>query len=225
MSNLNIAERRLPQDGRFEMPVAGHNLDLRVSILPSAFGEAVHIRVLSSRFFLDLEKIGLSPQDVNKITAVIEKPHGIIFITGPTGSGKSTSLYACLNKLNRPDTKIITVEDPVEYQMPGVVQMQVHPNIGFTFAAGLRHILRHDPDVVMVGEVRDFETAEISIRAALTGHLVFSTLHTNDAAGAVTRLLDMGVEPFLLASSAECLIAQRLVRLICPECKQVASQA
>jgi type IV pilus assembly protein PilB len=222
MANLNIAERRLPQDGRFEMPVSGQNLDLRVSVLPSAFGEAVHIRVLSSRFFLDLEKLGLSSEDSGKISEVIESPHGIIFITGPTGSGKSTTLYACLNKLNRPDTKIITVEDPVEYQMPGIVQMQVHPKIGFTFAAGLRHILRHDPDVVMVGEVRDFETAEIAIRAALTGHLVFSTLHTNDAAGAVTRLLDMGVEPFLLASSAECLIAQRLVRLICTECKQVA---
>jgi type II secretory ATPase GspE/PulE/Tfp pilus assembly ATPase PilB-like protein len=206
------------------MPVSGQDLDLRVSILPSAFGEAVHIRVLSSRFFLDLEKLGLLPPDVKKISNIVEKPHGIIFITGPTGSGKSTTLYACLNKLNRPDTKIITVEDPVEYQMQGIIQMQVHPSIGFTFASGLRHILRHDPDVVMVGEVRDFETAEISIRAALTGHLVFSTLHTNDAAGAVTRLLDMGVEPFLLASSAECLIAQRLVRLICPECKQEASQ-
>jgi type II secretory ATPase GspE/PulE/Tfp pilus assembly ATPase PilB-like protein len=194
-------------------------LDLRVSSIPTAFGEAVHIRILSARSFLELEKIGLLPENLKIIEQVIQKPHGIIFVNGPTGSGKSTTLYACLARINSNAVKIITIEDPIEYQMRGVNQIQVSPRIGLDFATGLRHMLRHDPDVMMVGEVRDYETAEIAIRAALTGHLVFSTLHTNDAAGAVTRLLDMGIEPFLVSSSLECLVAQRLVRLICPKCK------
>lgn len=219
MAHINIAERRLPQDGRIKIQVGQDELDLRVSILPTAFGEAVHIRILSPRFFLGLEKLGLLPEDLGLIEHFIKKPHGIIFVTGPTGSGKSTTLYACLSRLNSEQVKIITVEDPIEYQLQGVNQIQIAPKIGLTFAAGLRHILRHDPDIMMIGEVRDFETAEIAIRAALTGHLVFSTLHTNDAAGAVTRLLDMTIEPFLVSSSLECLIAQRLVRVICPKCK------
>jgi type II secretion system protein E len=219
IAHLNIAEHRLPQDGRIKIKVDEEELDLRVSILPTAFGEAVHIRILSPKFFLELEKLGFLPEDLKIIENVITKPHGIIFVTGPTGSGKSTTLYACLSRINSNAVKIITIEDPIEYQLRGVNQLQVAPQIGFNFATALRHMLRHDPDVMMVGEVRDYETAEIAIRAALTGHLVFSTLHTNDASGAVTRLLDMGIEPFLLSSSSECLIAQRLVRLICPKCK------
>jgi type II secretory ATPase GspE/PulE/Tfp pilus assembly ATPase PilB-like protein len=219
MAGLNIAERRLPQDGRIKIKINEQELDLRISTLPSAFGESVHIRILSSHFFLELEKIGFSSENLKLLEVAIRKPHGIIFFTGPTGSGKSTSLYACLAKINSSILKIITIEDPIEYQLRGITQMQVIPQIGFSFATALRHILRHDPDVMMVGEVRDYETAEISIRSALTGHLVFSTLHTNDAAGAVTRLLDIGIEPFLVSSSIECLVAQRLVRLICPKCK------
>jgi len=219
MSGLNIAERRLPQDGRIKIKINEQELDLRVSVMPTIFGEAVQIRILSPSSFLELKKLGFSKDGLNIIENVLKKPHGIIFVTGPTGSGKSTTLYACLSRINSNDIKIITVEDPVEYQLRGVNQIQINPQIGLTFATVLRHILRHDPDIIMVGEVRDYETAEIAIRAALTGHLVFSTLHTNDAATAVTRLLDMGVEPFLLASSLECLIAQRLVRLICPKCK------
>jgi type II secretion system protein E len=219
MASLNIAEHRLPQDGRIKIKVDEQELDLRVSSIPTAFGEAVHIRILSARSFLELEKIGLLPENLKIIEQVIQKPHGIIFVNGPTGSGKSTTLYACLARINSNAVKIITIEDPIEYQMRGVNQIQVSPRIGLDFATGLRHMLRHDPDVMMVGEVRDYETAEIAIRAALTGHLVFSTLHTNDAAGAVTRLLDMGIEPFLVSSSLECLVAQRLVRLICPKCK------
>jgi len=219
MAHLNIAERRLPQDGRIKIKVGDEELDLRISIIPTAFGESVHIRILSSQFFLELEKLGLLSEDLRIIESVIKKPHGIIFVTGPTGSGKSTTLYASLARINSSAVKIITIEDPVEYQLKGVNQIQVVSKIGLSFATGLRHVLRHDPDVMMVGEVRDYETAEIAIRAALTGHLVFSTLHTNDAAGAVTRLLDMGIEPFLVSSSLECLIAQRLVRLICPKCK------
>lgn len=222
MANLNIAERRLPQDGRIRVKLQDNELDLRVSILPSSFGESVHIRLLSPIFFLNLEKLGLLPDDLKRIESAIKKPHGIIFVTGPTGAGKSTTLYACLSKINSHDIKIITVEDPVEYQLRGIIQIQVLPKIGLTFAAGLRSILRHDPDVIMVGEVRDYETAEVAIRASLTGHLVFSTLHTNDASGVITRLLDMGIEPFLISSSLECLMAQRLVRLICPECKAPA---
>ncbi|MFA4888420.1 MAG: GspE/PulE family protein [Candidatus Omnitrophota bacterium] len=219
MSGLNIAERRLPQDGRMRIKVNDQELDLRVSIMPTVFGEAVQIRVLSATSFLELEKLGLLAQDLKILEQVIKKPHGVIFVTGPTGSGKSTTLYASLARINSSEVKIITIEDPVELQLRGVNQMQVIPQIGFNFAAALRHILRHDPDVIMVGEVRDYETAEIAIRASLTGHLVLSTLHTNDAAGAITRLLDMGVEPFLVSSSLECLVAQRLVRVICPHCK------
>lgn len=219
MAQLNIAERRLPQDGRIKIKVEDKELDLRVSILLTAFGEAVHIRILSAQSFLELENLGMGLENLSIIESVIKKNHGVIFVTGPTGSGKSTSLYAALARINSPSIKIITIEDPVEYQLRGVNQIQVNPQIGFTFATALRHMLRHDPDVMMVGEVRDTETAEITIRSALTGHLVFSTLHTNDAAGAVTRLLDMGIEPFLISSSLECLIAQRLVRLICPKCK------
>ncbi len=220
MANLDIAEHRLPQDGRIKINVNSNELDLRVSVLPTAFGEAIHIRILSPQFFLDLEKLGLLPEDLKIIGEVIKKPHGIIFVSGPTGSGKSTTLYACLEKINSSGIKIITIEDPIEYQLRGVNQVQVIPAIGFNFAGALRHMLRHDPDVMMVGEVRDFETAEIAIRSALTGHLVFSTLHTNDAAGSVTRLLEMGIEPFLVSSSLVCLVAQRLVRLICPKCKK-----
>jgi type II secretion system protein E len=219
MSHMDIAEHRIPQDGRIKIKISEQELDLRVSVIPTAFGESAHIRILSPSFFLELEKLGLGQEDLKIIETVIKNPHGIIFVTGPTGSGKSTTLYACLSHINSDAIKIITVEDPVEYQLRGVNQIQVNPLIGFNFAAALRHILRHDPDIMMVGEVRDYETAEIAIRSALTGHLVFSTLHTNDAAGAVTRLLDMGIEPFLVSSSLECLIAQRLVRLICPKCK------
>ncbi|MBI4706483.1 MAG: Flp pilus assembly complex ATPase component TadA [Candidatus Omnitrophica bacterium] len=219
MAALNIAERRLPQDGRIKVKVIDYELDLRVSTMPTIFGEAVQIRLLSSGMFLELEKLGLMPEDMKIIESVIKKPHGILFVTGPTGSGKSTTLYACLARINSSAVKIITIEDPVEYQLRGINQVQVNPQIGFTFAAALRHMLRHDPDVMMVGEVRDYETAEIAIRSALTGHFVFSTLHTNDAAGAITRLLDMNIEPFLVSSSLECLVAQRLVRVICPKCK------
>lgn len=220
MASLDIAEHRLPQDGRIRISIESQELDLRVSIIPTGFGESVHIRILSSRFFLALENLGLLSSDLQLIEEAIKKPHGIILVTGPTGSGKSTTLYAALSKINVPGRKIITIEDPVEYQLKGISQIQVVPKIGLSFSQGLRHMLRHDPDVMMIGEIRDFETAEIAIRAALTGHLVFSTLHTNDAAGAITRLLDMGVEPFLLASSLEYLIAQRLVRIICPVCKR-----
>ncbi len=222
MANLNIAERRLPQDGRIKIKIKNYDYDLRISILPSAFGESVVVRILSMGMLYSLEELGLAEKDLAILEEMIKKPHGIIFNTGPTGSGKTTTLYACLNKINKPDIKIITIEDPIEYQLKGITQLQVHPKIGFTFAAGLRSILRHDPDVIMVGEVRDLETAEIAIRVALTGHLVFSTVHTNDAAGGVTRLIDMGIEPFLVASSVECIIAQRLVRVICPDCKNPA---
>ncbi|MFH1857578.1 MAG: ATPase, T2SS/T4P/T4SS family [Candidatus Omnitrophota bacterium] len=220
MANLDIAEKRLPQDGRINVKIDEKELDLRISILPTSFGESVDVRLLSTNILYGLEKLGLSPQDQAILESVIRKPHGIIFLTGPTGSGKTTTLYACLNKINTPEKKIITIEDPIEYQLRGVTQVQIFPKIGLTFASGLRTMLRHDPDVMMVGEVRDFETAEIAIRIALTGHLVFSTLHTNDAAGAVTRLLDMGIESYLTASSLECLIAQRLVRCICTECRK-----
>lgn len=219
MARLDIAERRLPQDGRMKVRVNDQELDLRVSVMPTVYGEAVHIRVLSTQKFIDLEKLGLFLEDRVVIEKIIKKQHGVVFVTGPTGSGKSTTLYAALAKINATSIKIITIEDPVEYQMRGINQLQVNSQIGFTFANALRYMLRHDPDVMMVGEVRDYETAEVAIRSALTGHLVLSTLHTNDAAGGVTRLLDMGVEPFLVSSSLECLIAQRLVRVLCPVCK------
>lgn len=219
MSNLDIVERRLPQDGRIKIKAGQEELDLRISILPTQFGESVDIRLLSGKMLYSLKNLGLSPSDISILGKLIEKPYGIIFVTGPTGSGKTTTLYACLSKIDKKDKKIITIEDPIEYQLKGVTQIQIHPSIGLSFATGLRSMLRHDPDIMMVGEVRDFETLEITIRVALTGHLVFSTIHTNDAAGAVARLLDMGVEPYLVASSVECFIAQRLVRLICLNCK------
>ena len=220
MSNLNIAERRLPQDGRFKVKVGSLDLDLRVSFLPTPFGENLVIRILNPSRLYSLEELGLSEDDLRTIDGLLKKPHGIIFVTGPTGSGKTTTLYACLSRINTQERKILTIEDPVEYQLRGITQIQVNPKIGLTFAAGLRSMLRHDPDIMMVGEVRDFETAEIAIQVALTGHLVFSTLHTNDAATAATRLIDMGVEPYLIASSTECFIAQRLIRLVCPHCKE-----
>ena len=218
MAKLDIAEKRLPQDGRIKVRLEGEDLDLRVSVLPTNYGETVDVRLLSSAMLFSLEQLGLNGDQLELLLALIQKPHGIIFVTGPTGSGKTTTLYACLSKLNAPRVKILTIEDPIEYQLKGITQLQVHPKIGFSFAQGLRSMLRHDPDIMMVGEVRDPETAEITIRSALTGHLVFSTLHTNEAAGGVTRLLDMGIEPYLVASSVLCFIAQRLVRVICPSC-------
>jgi len=221
MANMDIAERRLPQDGRINVRSSGAEIDVRVSTIPTPYGESVSLRLLMrNSIFLGLDKLGLSDSDIKIIRKLVDLPHGIILVTGPTGSGKSTSLYAFLSTINSIDQRIITIEEPIEYELPGVNQMQVRADIGLTFASGLRHILRQDPDVIMVGEIRDLETAEIAIRAALTGHLVFSTLHTNDAAGAVTRLLDMGIEPFLVSSSVEAIIAQRLVRTLCPSCKQ-----
>ena len=219
MANLDIAERRLPQDGRIKIRIGAEEVDLRVSILPTPFGESVVIRILSSNIRFGLENLRLLKRDQKILERLIKLPHGIIFVTGPTGSGKTTTLYAALSKINTKDKKIITIEDPIEYQLKGITQIQVQPKIELTFANALRSMLRHDPDVMMVGEVRDYETAEITIRVALTGHLVFSTVHTNDAAGGVTRLIDMGVEPFLVASAVECFIAQRLVRVICEKCK------
>ncbi|MFC1666920.1 ATPase, T2SS/T4P/T4SS family [Candidatus Omnitrophota bacterium] len=219
ISNLNIVERRLPQDGRAVVRVQEQVLDLRISTIPTPFGESVVIRILPTQMLFSLEKLGLAKNNLQIFEGLIRKPHGIIFVTGPTGSGKTTTLYACLNRINVKERKIITIEDPIEYEMPGIIQMQVMPEIGLDFARGLRSILRHDPDVIMVGEVRDLETAEIAIRVALTGHLIFSTLHTNDAASAIARLIDIGVEPYLVASSVEAFIAQRLIRIICPDCK------
>ncbi len=222
MASLNIAERRLPQDGRIKMKLKDFDLDLRVSTLPTPYGETVNIRILAANTeLLTLNKLGYENRELEILDKVIMKPHGIILVTGPTGSGKSTTLYACLKKLNSSRHKIITIEDPIEYRMPGISQIQVLPKIDLTFARALRSMLRHDPDIMMIGEIRDYETAEASIRAALTGHLVFSTIHTNDSASSVTRLIDMGVEPYLVSSSVECVIAQRLIRLICPKCKQV----
>lgn len=219
MSNLNIAEKRLPQDGRFKAKAGSTDLDLRVSFLPTQYGESVVIRILSSNRLYDMRELGLAASNLKLLDELIKKPHGIIFLTGPTGSGKTTTLYSCLAHINKVDRKIITIEDPIEYQLKGAIQIQINPPIGLTFAAGLRSMLRHDPDIMMVGEVRDIETASIAIQVALTGHLVFSTLHTNDAASGITRLIDMGVEPYLVASSVECFIAQRLIRRLCPKCK------
>jgi len=221
MANLNIAERRLPQDGRVRLRVAGKKIDLRVSSVPTLYGESVVMRILDrGSILLSLEALGFPHDRLNEFERLIHKPHGIILVTGPTGSGKTTTLYAALEKINSPEKKIITVEDPVEYQLSGVNQIQVNPKIGLTFANGLRSIVRQDPDIMMVGEVRDKETAEIAIQSALTGHMVFSTLHTNDAPGAITRLLDMGVEGYLVSSCLEGILAQRLVRVICKQCKQ-----
>jgi general secretion pathway protein E/type IV pilus assembly protein PilB len=220
MSNLNIAETRLPQDGRLKLLVHGREIDVRVSIIPMLFGEGVVLRLLDkSNLFFSLEKLGMSPDTLVRFTEIISRPHGIFLVTGPTGSGKTTTLYAALEKIRSPELKVITIEDPIEYQLDGVNQIQVKPEIDFDFAQGLRRILRHDPDVIMVGEIRDRETAETAIQAAMTGHLVFSTLHTNDAAGALTRLVHMGIEPYLVGSSVEAVMAQRLVRVLCPSCK------
>ena len=221
MAGLNIAEKRLPQDGRFAIRTAGKDVDLRVSVLPTSHGERVVLRLLEKENrLLNLTEMGFSPDRLRTIQQLIRLTHDILLVTGPTGSGKTTTLYAALSEINAPDKNIITVEDPVEYQLLGIGQMQVNPKINLTFAAGLRSILRQDPDVIMIGEIRDRETAEIAIHASLTGHLVFSTLHTNDAASAATRLIDMGIEPFLVASSVVAVLAQRLIRKVCPDCKQ-----
>ncbi len=221
MAGMDIAEKRLPQDGRIEIRIAQRNVDIRVSTLPTAFGERVVMRLLDkANTLLPLGDLGLSEADFHLFRRLIAAPHGIILVTGPTGSGKTTTLYSALNVLNTPDINIITIEDPVEYQISGISQMQVNARIGLSFASGLRTIVRQDPDVILVGEIRDGETAQIAIQSALTGHLVFSTLHTNDAASAVTRLIDMGVEPFLVASSVNAIMAQRLVRTICPQCRE-----
>ena len=219
MANMDIAERRLPQDGRINVRSGGAEIDVRVSTIPTAYGESVSLRLLTrSSIFLGLDRLGLSAADDKVVRKLVELPHGIILVTGPTGSGKSTSLYAFLSTINSIDQRIITIEDPIEYEVPGANQVQTRAEIGLTFAGALRSTLRQDPDVIMVGEIRDLETAEISIRASLTGHLVLSTLHTNDAPGAITRLVDMGVEPFLVGSAVELVIAQRLVRRLCPDC-------
>lgn len=221
MAGLNIAEKRLPQDGRFAIRTSGKDVDLRVSVLPTSHGERVVLRLLEKENrLLNLSEMGFSKDRLSAIHQLIQLAHGIILVTGPTGSGKTTTLYAALSHINAPDKNIITVEDPVEYQLLGIGQMQVNPKINLSFATGLRSILRQDPDVIMIGEIRDRETAEIAIHASLTGHLVFSTLHTNDAASAATRLIDMGIEPFLVASSVVAVLAQRLLRRICPDCKR-----
>lgn len=221
ISGLDIAEKRLPQDGRAQVDLSNQKYDLRVSILPTRHGEAINIRILPQGTLIsDLQSLGMEAKEIKNIKNLISKPHGIILVTGPTGSGKTTTLYTCMNLLKDTNSKILTIEDPVEYDISGIVQMQVHPGIGLTFARALRSMLRHDPDIMLVGEIRDLETAETAIRTALTGHLVFSTLHTNDAASAITRLLDMGIEPYLAASSIEAILAQRLVRVICQNCKE-----
>jgi len=220
MSNLDISERRLPQDGRIELSVGGNSVDLRVSVLPTLFGESVVMRVLDRTVVqLDLNKIGMDPSTLSKFRMITNRPNGIILVTGPTGSGKTTTLYSVLNEMNEITTKIITTEDPVEYEIYGLIQVPVNPEIEVTFANVLRAILRHDPDIILVGEIRDYETAEIAIQSALTGHVVFSTLHTNDAPTAITRLRDMGVPPFLITATVEAVLAQRLVRKICVECR------
>ncbi len=220
MSGMNISEKRLPQDGRINVRIKGEEIDIRVSTVPTVYGESVSLRLLTrGKIFLSLDKLGFSKLEEDAIRDIIIKPHGIFLVTGPTGSGKSTSLYAFLSAINSVHKRIITIEEPVEYELKGINQIAVRSDIGLTFAMGLRHILRQDPNVVMVGEIRDSETADIAIRASLTGHLVFSTLHTNDAPSAFTRLTDMGIEPFLIASSVEAVQAQRLVRTICPHCK------
>jgi type IV pilus assembly protein PilB len=221
LSEMNIAEKRLPQDGRIETQVDGKDIDLRISTIPTIYGEKVVIRLLNkSAFLYSKEELGLSGEDINKFNRIVSNPYGIILVTGPTGSGKSTTLYSILTELNDTKKNIITVEDPVEYTIAGINQVQVNVKAGLTFANGLRSILRQDPNIIMIGEIRDNETAEIAVRSSLTGHLVLSTLHTNDAPGAVTRLVDMGVEPFLVSSSLVGVIAQRLVRKICSSCKE-----
>jgi type II secretory ATPase GspE/PulE/Tfp pilus assembly ATPase PilB-like protein len=220
ISQMDIVERRLPQDGRTKVKLGEMDVDLRISIIPTLYGENMVIRILPTQMLFSMKDLGLSEKDLGTIGELLKKPHGIVFLTGPTGSGKTTTLYSFLSYLNRPPVKIITVEDPIEYELTGVTQLQVNPRIGLSFAGALRNLLRHDPDIMMVGEVRDLETAELAIRTALTGHLVFSTLHTNDASSGITRLLDMGLEPYLVASSVQAFIAQRLVRTICTDCKE-----
>jgi general secretion pathway protein E len=221
LAKLNIAEKRLPQDGRIEIRIGDRQVDLRVSTIPTGFGERVVLRLLEKGMrLLGLDEIGLAPDLLAQMERLITLSHGIVLVTGPTGSGKTTTLYAALSRINSPDKNILTIEDPIEYQIDGIGQMQVNPRIDLTFARGLRAMVRQDPDVILVGEIRDLETAEIAIQAALTGHLVFSTLHTNDAASAVTRLIDMGIEPFLVSSSVKAIIAQRLVRRVCPVCRE-----
>jgi len=221
MSRLNIAEKRLPQDGRMKLKIAGREIDVRVSVIPMIHGEGIVMRILDKGAMkFDLQAIGMEPDTYKLFRELIDMPHGIVLVTGPTGSGKTTTLYSALIEINQPDVKIITTEDPVEYQLEGINQIQVHAKIGLTFGHSLRSILRHDPDIVLVGEIRDLETAENAIQASLTGHLVFSTLHTNDAASAFTRMTDMGVEPFLVASTVEGVMAQRLIRRLCVHCKQ-----
>ena len=220
MAGLNIAEKRLPQDGRIRFKIAGKDIDVRVSVIPTAHGERIVMRLLDkSAVLLDLHQLGIFDDKLKIFKELIRKSHGIILVTGPTGSGKTTTLYAALSDINSPDINILTAEDPIEYQLKGISQLQVNPKIGLTFASALRSFLRQDPDVILVGEIRDLETAEIAIQASLTGHLVLSTLHTNDAATAITRLVDMGVEPFLVASSLLAVMAQRLVRVVCPDCR------
>ena len=221
LARLNIAEKRVPQDGRINVRIGNRSIDLRVSSLPTAFGERIVLRLLEKDIrVLNLEEVGLDAANLQVLKRLIRISHGIILVTGPTGSGKTPTLYAALNEINTPDKNILTIEDPIEYQLDGIGQMQVNPKIGVTFAKGLRSMVRQDPDVILVGEIRDLETAEIAIQAALTGHLVFSTLHTNDAAGAITRLIDMGIEPFLVSSSVQAILAQRLVRTLCTKCRQ-----
>ncbi len=221
LSRLDIAEKRLPQDGRIKIKIAEHEIDVRVSVIPMLHGEAVVLRLLNrSAVLLGLKELGMSDEDCSVFERILGLPHGIILVTGPTGSGKTTTLYAALSRINNVERKIVTIEDPIEYHLRGINQIQVSGKAGLTFARGLRSILRHDPDVILIGEIRDLETAEIAVQASLTGHLVFSTLHTNDAPGALTRLVDMRIEPYLVASSLEAVIAQRLVRLICPDCKE-----
>ncbi len=221
MSKLNIAEKRVPQDGRIKLKISGREIDVRVSIIPMVHGEGVVMRLLDKgRMVFNLKNVGMPDQMAKTFHELIALPHGIILVTGPTGSGKTSTLYSALNEIKDPTIKIITVEDPVEYQNPGISQIQVHAKVGLTFAAGLRSILRHDPDVILIGEIRDSETADAAIQASLTGHLVFSTLHTNDAPGAFARLIDMGVEPYLVASTVEGVLAQRLVRVLCKSCKE-----
>lgn len=221
MADLDIAETRLPQDGRIRLQLSGQVLDFRVSTIPTVFGESVVLRLLSQDDIdLDTDVLGFIPEVEERFQQIIERPNGIVLVTGPTGCGKTTTLYAGLNHINNPEDKIITMEDPVEYELPGLIQCQVNEDVGFTFASGLRSILRQDPDICLVGEIRDVETAEIAVQASLTGHLVMSTTHTNEAAGAITRLVDMGVQPFLLTSTIQAIVAQRLVRLICEECRE-----
>jgi type II secretory ATPase GspE/PulE/Tfp pilus assembly ATPase PilB-like protein len=221
MSNLDIAERRLPQDGKCKINTGSRRVDIRVSTLPTIYGEKIVMRLLDrGTLLLDLEDLGFDPEDLIKFQLAIRRPHGMILLTGPTGSGKSTTLYAGLNFINSPEKNIVTVEDPVEYELEGINQIQMKPQIGLTFAQALRHILRQDPDIIMIGEIRDRETAEIAIQSALTGHLVLSTLHTNDAVSTINRLVYMGVEPYLIVAALDLVIAQRLVRRICLDCKE-----